>query len=240
MKSIPCLFFTVLLAFGLALSAHAGPIGKGGFVITKPGKYFLLRNIVVAAPRGGGDPIGIVIKSSDVELDLAGYSIRPAAGQQGQGFAILIDEGTANLRLHNGRLSDFQFGIFATSGNAAAVTGSVFEDLQITGCTQAGISLGAAACTVRHCTISGSGTLGIQFLTFTGSFNEVTDSTVLGLGMTTGIHATGLDGLVVRHCTVTGCTTGIGASSGCKLFNNVTLGCATAITGNPLLIGTND
>jgi hypothetical protein len=239
MKTIHRFLLTSCLLLAAGVASQAGPVGKGGFVIAKPGKYTLIRNINVGPSPGLSDLTGVVIKASNVELDLAGYTIGPAVGKDGMGIGILIKEGVSNIRISNGRVRGVDFGIFANSGGGPAVAAGIFERLQVNDCTSAGISIVADACVIRNCTVAGAGNFGIQVLTSAGGFNEVSDCTVHGPG-SAGITATNLDGLTVRSCSVSGCTTGIAATAGCKLFDNLTLSCTTAISGNPQLVGVNN
>ena len=62
--------------------------------IDRPGSYVLNRDIVV----DGGD--AIVIRASQVDLDLNGYAIRST----GSGTLILIADGFSSIRIRNGRL----------------------------------------------------------------------------------------------------------------------------------------
>lgn len=228
-----------LLFAASPLTSQAGPIGKGGFVITKPGKYTLIRDIRAVAPSGTSDGVGIMIKASNVELDLGGFTIGPVLGQDGKGIGILINEGVRNVRIHNGRVRDFEFGVFGSAGSGAALTAGVIERLQINDCAQTSISLSAASCVIRGCAISGPGN-GIQVLTAIDGYNEVSGCTVIGPSMGTGITDSGLIGLLVRGCVVQGLQIGIEATAGAKLFDNVTLGCTKTLAGNATLVGVND
>src|SRR4051812_13745181 len=96
------------LAFTATFNAQAGPISKGGFVINKPGRYFLTKSINAALPVGYNGPVGIVIQTNDVELDLAGFSVGPF---NGLGIGIYLEDGVRQVRVHNGRIQGMQFAI---------------------------------------------------------------------------------------------------------------------------------
>src|SRR5688500_17963562 len=102
------LLLTLLVALAATFTAHAGPIRKGGFIISKPGKYFLTKNITAAVPLGYNAPVGIVIEASDVELDLAGFSI---GATNGVGIGVYLVGGVAQVRVHNGRIQGVPLGI---------------------------------------------------------------------------------------------------------------------------------
>src|SRR5438034_926937 len=62
MKKQSCTLLIALCALTTALSVHAGPIGKAGFTITKPGKYTLIRSCV--ATHVGDGQNGIVVTNN--------------------------------------------------------------------------------------------------------------------------------------------------------------------------------
>ena len=122
-------FLTLMLALAATCTSHAGPISKGGFVITKPGKYFLTKNIAVLPVAGLATPVGVVIKAQDVELDLAGFTIGPAANQPGVGTGIWLDPEVSRIRVQNGRVQNVATGVGGIA--FAFVDECIIERLQI-------------------------------------------------------------------------------------------------------------
>lgn len=188
---------------------------------------------------GLATPVGVVIKSADVELDLAGFSIGPAVNQPGIGTGFWLDTIASRIRMHNGHVQNVATGV---SGVAFAfVDECIIERLQIVDCSASALVINGKMCAVRGCTITNvaNADVGIGVISLGGAPNEVSDCTVLR-GGGAAISSGNTDGLIVRRCLVTKATTGIAATSGCKLIDNTTLGCATKFTGNPVLAGIND
>lgn len=229
---------TAALICAASFSAQAGPISKGGFIISKPGKYFLTKNITAAVPVGYSAPAGIIIQANDVELDLAGFTIGPF---NNLGVGIYLVNGIKHVRIHNGRVQGVQFGVLCEANGK--ITGCIFERLQIVDCTNDAFTIKGYENVIRSCTITGVAVQhhGMIVHTSLGGFNEVTDCTVVSNGGgSTGINTGLTDGLVVRRCMVEGFEEGIRMTPGCKLFDNLTLHCPTPITGNPVLVGSNN
>ncbi|MGB8170698.1 MAG: right-handed parallel beta-helix repeat-containing protein, partial [Chthoniobacteraceae bacterium] len=217
MKTKLLLVTTMLLA--AALTAHAGPISKGGFVISKPGKYFLTKNINALLPAGYNGPVGIVIQTNDVELDLAGFTISPT---NNVGVGVYLVEGVRRVRVHNGRIQGVQSAIFGAADKN--ISSCLFERLQIADCSNDAVRFEGFANVIRSCTVTNVAPNhhGIVVSTDTGGFNEVTDCTVSSdFGAQTGINAAGTDGLIVRRCIVEAFSDGYHMTTGCKLFDNL-------------------
>jgi hypothetical protein len=232
------LLLPLLLLAWTAPSILAVPIARGGFVITKPGKYTLIRNITGKPDAAKTASFGISIQANDVELDLAGYTISPAAGLEGKGAGIALTPGIKRVRVQNGRIHDFYNGV-QTSG--AGFDDGIFENLQITDSAHNAVDFAGTGLVIRHCVIRGAGARGIFLFTNTGGFNEITDCIIDGGGSADeGVYAATKDGLIVRRCIITGCDAGLSLTTGCKIFDNLTLGCNTAISGNPQMIGINN
>ena len=104
--------------------------------IDRPGSYVLNRDIVVA----GGD--AIVIRASQVDLDLNGYAIRSTVG----GALIQIADGFSSIRIRNGRLlgNDEVVAIAYGSSEQAPPITLRLEDLEVDG-NLFGVFLGSAA-----------------------------------------------------------------------------------------------
>jgi Right handed beta helix region len=124
------------------------------FTISAPGSYYLTENITVPFLAGLA---GIEISASDVTLDLGGFEMSVIG--PGLTTAIIISTPVlppilANVRVHNGTIVGWDAGI--TSG----VDGVTIEDVDIRGCTSAGIAI-AGNSIVRRCSSTGNGGSGI-------------------------------------------------------------------------------
>lgn len=220
--------------------AEAVPISKGGYLITKPGKYTVTRNLTVKAPAGSAELVGIAIQSDGVELDLGGFSIGPNPLAPGEGTGITLGDGVKWVRVHNGRIQGIKSGVLVATASAT-VSECLFERLHVAGCSGNLFVLRGESLTVRHCTGTelAGGKQGIVIQTSLGGTNEISDCTIIGNGAS-GISAAQSAGLLVRRSSIHGCIVGFAVNAGCKLADNLTLLCGTAITGNPELAGVND
>lgn len=136
------------------------PISSAPFTITQSGSYYLTDNLSVAS----GD--AITVSASDVNLDLAGFTISDAGSA---GAAIKIDDSHARVTVRNGILDGFTYGI-----RGSTTTDGLFVDLVIDNDGDGtGIWLGHAN-TVRSCKIRNTAASGINV----GDGNLVEDVTV--------------------------------------------------------------
>jgi parallel beta-helix repeat protein len=87
-------------------------------VIASSGTYFLDRDV---AFRTGGP--AILVRASDVTLDLNGYHVMGPGGKMEMGVVI---RNATNVKVHNGSISNFAFGIVVD--NSAGV---ILQDLRI-------------------------------------------------------------------------------------------------------------
>lgn len=232
------------LAIFTAFTVHAGPISKGGIVIKKPGKYYLIRNITAKPLPNVLVPVGIQIAANDVELDLGGYTISPPAGAEGIGVGIYVASGVGQVRIHNGRLRDFTIGVLAGT-DAQPANNCLVERLQISRPTQWGIEMFGESHVVRFCTITdvADNNFGMFFDIPQFGLCEVTDSTIGG--NITGACAISVPPqcfgtLIVRRCVAHRFDTAFDLTQTCKLFDNATVGCAKVASGSPKMIGVNE
>ncbi len=113
LKSIATL--AIFIAPGAVAQAQSSP----ALVITRPGVYFLSRDIVVAS----GD--AITINASGVTLDLGGHTVSTGASGTGNGILVNSQKG---VKISNGKVGAFNVNV--SLNNAENVT---VEDLQIVG-----------------------------------------------------------------------------------------------------------
>jgi hypothetical protein len=234
-----------LLAALTALTAsavHAAAIGKGGYLISKPGKYTLMRNLTAQVPASGIVPIGIRIEASDVELDLCGFTIAPLAGQEGTGVGISIAANVERVHVQNGRIRDFAYGVFGGDVQNS-VTDCGFERLQINRTTECGIQLHGSGHLIRGCAITSvaANSNGVNLIMLPLGLAEVSDCTFTSAVYGgNAIASIGIGVTAVRRCVVNRFFTAYALTDACKLFDNLSLGCVNLSTGNPKMIGANN
>jgi hypothetical protein len=98
---------TIVLATLFCTSASAGTISKVPFTITKPGKYVLLKNLTAPATTPASALAAITVTAKNVEIDLNGFSLIGNPANTSLGAGILIQEGSGEVRIRNGRVSGF-------------------------------------------------------------------------------------------------------------------------------------
>lgn len=129
--------------------------------ITKPGSYVLTRNITNNSSKGANS---VLIKSSNVTIDLQGFVISATGSATGGG--ILIDPQApspiTNVVIRNGIITGFQ-GAGVSAGTGARISG-----LNVTN-NGSGISCGTG-CVVRDNVIQGNAGAGIIFSDATGGY----------------------------------------------------------------------
>jgi Right handed beta helix region len=242
MKTTHRILITALLLFAAALNVHAGPISKGGFVIKKPGKYFLIKDI---APPAKGDLSGhhyaITIETSNVELDLAGFTISGAGPLAQSSVAIRILDGVRDVRIRNGRISYCETGIAAGSLSNTRVDNLRICDLQVTGC-HFSMRLRGSGIAVERCIVSDVGGQGYGIILDAedggGIINECSVFGSPGNGAY-GILAN-KPGLLVRDSMLHNLNTGLHAPDGTKVFSTFTYGCTNAFEGAVLKYGSSN
>ncbi len=134
------------------------PGGTAGYTISTPGSYVLGGNLNIA------DGSAIVINSSNVTLDLNGFTIASTTASP-NGSGIVIGNSQVNIRISNGiiaggttyasgafTLSGFENGIYAViNGGSRSVE---VRDVTVSGVKQRGIALAGGIvrdCVVRIC-----------------------------------------------------------------------------------------
>ncbi len=155
--------------------------GDSTFRIDQPGSYYLTRNLL-----GETGKSGIEIASSDVTIDLMGFTL----DGQAVGLAGIKTDGDCDrITLRNGIVTDWdQQGIHLASGGE----GRILESLQSSSNGYDGILTGNAAI-VRDCQVSDNGFNGL----FTGLTSSVDRCTARFNG---GTGIIGLSGTTLRGC----------------------------------------
>lgn len=142
------------------------PISGAPVAINSPGRYRLTRDLAV---KGG---TAITIQSSDVTLDLNGFTISSSA-RPAFGSAISIVGARRNVTIRNGKIRNttpnanepagpmgFLFGV---SGGNPAATQLIVQDLEVTGMSLGGIVLsqGSPSTIVERCVVQECPGIGI-------------------------------------------------------------------------------
>jgi hypothetical protein len=181
--------------------------GGGAFTITSPGSYYLTGDITTSGPD-----TGITIGSSNVTLDLSGFTITADAANSGICISFSA-QGSIDIR--NGALRGGLTGI--SIGAGANARGIRIDSINVSNCSHFGIYTTAV---IKGLTISNC------MITSTGGYTGTMDNSA--------IYA--FSGCVVENCTIdtvtgTSATRGFGLNldTGAIARNNQILNCATGI-----------
>lgn len=164
-------------AFTFTASAQVKkPINAVPFTITKPGNYYLSKDLVVTKPHPVLGYTGIIVASDNVSIDLNGRQLSTTTGT---GTGINSKSGVSNVNVRNGVVRGFGIGISLGDKPHALI-----EDVRVLNCTVIGIWLTMDHATVRRCVVrdtGGKGTSGIvQGIRIDRDFAVVEDCTVTG------------------------------------------------------------
>lgn len=150
------------------------PIASSGFIITKPGSYYLTTNLFVAS---GFD--GIDIKTNGVTLDLNGFTIFASTnsapyGAPYSGIGLWVDT-LSDITIRNGHIvgnvtntagvfggNGFSYGIIYFGNVVPSPANFCVRDVSVSGCLYAGIYAGLSSSTlVESCAVQTIGGTGI-------------------------------------------------------------------------------
>jgi len=226
-------------------------------VINTPGSYFLTSNL-----NGGSGFSGIDIQTSNVTLDLSGYSM---VGLSGSVHAITSSTGAVNVRILNGTIRGWDGnGIDAKKinqaqienvlvancdGNGIEISRGVVKCCQVRLCLGSGIRVLTGMGMVKDCRVEECGLQGIDcgeqsVVTGCSSTGNGKHGFRVGRGSTvedcTGSQNT-LDGIVtLNHGTIRGCAAFNNGSDGIRCGNNSSVsGCeANLNVENGIVTGT--
>jgi hypothetical protein len=134
------------------------PISSLPFIIRESGSYYLTRTL-----RGSPNQHGIVIETSNVTLDLNGYSLIGGAGSGSGVLAGSATERVAGLILRNGIIRGWGGDGVNLEGTDFAGQNSQLEELQVLRNGRHGLHL-AGETIVRRCIVSENGGIGIRVL----------------------------------------------------------------------------
>lgn len=195
-------------------------------LISQPGSYYLPGNVSGLPGR-----VGIVIASSNVTLDLGGFSLTGVTGST-VGLEIRAPA-AANVTVRRGSITGFDSDGLRFP---AALANVFFEDLRISACGGSGIAATAGAAlkaTARGCRIHDVKAYGINF----GGGGTVADCSVSQLA--NGSFAVGLFAFRIQNCSVDDVSSTSASAAG--IYGENVLGCTVnnvvSSTGTAIGIG---
>jgi hypothetical protein len=101
------------------------PVPANG-IISQPGQYYLLSNLLVSRDTG------IRIDANNVTLDLAGHALRYFGTPQAGTFGIVAN-GRTDVRITNGAVGGFWFNVHASENNSLQIDNVSFDDIPYIG-----------------------------------------------------------------------------------------------------------
>jgi hypothetical protein len=204
------------------------PISAAPFTISAAGSYYLTKNITVTSGHA------IVIGTSNVTLDLNGFTISSTENPAGSSYAVAINGAFSNVTILNGNTISgvaYSSGTYSGSGFGFGVSfagvapfSARVQGVNVSGVKVHGIYLGFNSTVVESCTVNIAGGNGIYA-------SSVSNSTALSTGSSailannalncTG-HANGGDG--VQATTAESCY-GLALGNGNGVHANSALNC---------------
>jgi len=238
MKSPVLSAFVLLLLTGIA--ANAGLISKVPVVITKPGKYTLMKNLSTSANANPESNAAISIRASNVQLDLGGHSLiaNPAATMVE--FGILVGPGVKQVKIHNGRVTGFGLGVASSIDS---------EDLLLDGLELSSpiycVNLYGSSAHIQNCGFSHTGITGGCLLVFNAAGKRqattVDRCRFVALVTGTGDGQVGVSSsdanlpTIIRNCTFIGLSKGIIGNNETRIADNLFQACTTVQSGCTLV-----
>lgn len=173
------------------------PISGLPFTASQPGHYYVTKNLSGAS--------GISITSSDVTLDLGGFTITGG----GAAVGIEIDPTKTRTTIRNGTIRTWSIGI-RQQLDEDIDTEIAIEDIHVANTGGIGMQLASHA-HLRDCSVSGAGGQGITLNSGSNIIENCAVRGAVGAGMGVGFST------IVRGCEVTGVTSNPG--TGTALFS---------------------
>lgn len=123
----------------------------GAAILDRPGCFELHKDLVLGRPND----YFLYIKSSNVSVDLKGFTI-DGPGRDSISAAILVEAGD-NVRIQNGRISQFMYGIRVEPGVAKPSPGAIYiKDIEVIDASVIGIKLQSDQAFLRGISVSRS------------------------------------------------------------------------------------
>jgi len=179
------------------------------YTITTPGVYCVTQKITSNLASGAA----ITINANNVVLDLNGFAIGNIAAGPATGAAGIYAVDRQNIRLRNGIVRGFNFGVALLDGTSVGLTtanssGHIVEGITADHCYAVGIAVQGPYSTVKFSSVYAT----------TGSANSSTAG-----GAASGISVDNAPGGIVRNNQVfdtdcsNGCTVGTGIAAGIEI-----------------------
>lgn len=179
------------------------PIASVPFTITNPGSYYLTTNLTTDT---SGILSGILIEASDVTLDLNGFALMTT---NDSGIGIAFVSSITNITVRNGSIDGWSAGVRPFEP-FAPVSNLVLERLNVSDCTQGGISFSCPV-TARNCACYGNGGVGI--------------AVAGGQVINCDAGGNGGDGIDATNCAVRDCSAANNGGRGIVISSGVVSGC---------------
>jgi Right handed beta helix region len=191
------LLFTIAVTFLAATFTASAqvkkPIGKVPFTITKPGNYYLTKDLTVTKsdPKFGFD--GIQIAANNVTIDLNGRELSTTGGR-GTGINSATD--VSNITIRNGVIRGFGTGVYLADNDHALI-----EDVRVLGSKTVGLWIVMEHAAIRRCVVRDTGGGGtstiVKGILVERDYAIVEDCTVVGL--TRDLATIAVAGIDVDH-----------------------------------------
>lgn len=183
------------------------------FVITNSGSYYVTTNLT-----GVSGTNGITIFSSNVTLDLRGFTLAGVAGSL-DGIHVITNNAPANVTVKNGTVSDWA----GMGVNADGLTGGQFSQLRLANNTGDGLEPGQSA-QIRNCMAINNGGDGFGGTAYKCVFETCTSTGNSGAGFYTDAECSllncsanenGSDGFFPYYdCTLKNCSANANLANG--------------------------
>ncbi len=148
----------------------------GAAILDRPGCFELHEDLVLRRPNA----YFLYIKSSNVTVDLKGNTIK-GPGKESISGAILVEAGD-NVRIQNGHISQFMYGIRVEPGLAKPSPGSIYiEDIEVIDASVIGIRLQSSQSFLKNISVSRSNKAG-EIRKFNYLYDVLIDSTTARTG----------------------------------------------------------
>jgi len=211
------LILLATLIFAPVITRAGTVISYLPYNINASGTYVLSNNLTV----NGGN--GILVNASNVTIDLSGLTLTQS--QAGNGVGINIPSGMSNVRVQNGTITGFYFGVLFQSGSGDSITNVQLLNINYGVYVLANDSLiencnivGATSNSSTGILIASCGAVGVRNNRISQCFYGVSESSVATPNT--------LIGNVEANCSY-----GLSLGSTTKYQGNVTTNCTTAISG---------
>jgi len=155
----------IVVASIVVLAAPGAGIGSSGTEITTCGQTvttnaFLTKDLSCTAD-------GVIVGAAKITIDLRGFTLRGDGGAPDSG---IVDNGSNSVKLQNGVVRNFGFGLAIDGADKASVSNMVVSGANI------GIYVNGDSASITSSTASGNGLTGVQVVGESASIVSTTAS----------------------------------------------------------------